>query len=139
MGLVHCLCWNPHKLTLKKHKSIGTEGKRADCAKHSSIVPTGPFSIIPHTVLCLKNMTCMDCINRLLLSRGCGHWRDPENTERKASRDNCSPGFFLQLSCPCPWTKTTDHSKQMTSPDIPLSDYTNYPFIIPSKVMMVVT
>ena len=126
---MHCLCWNHKLFTLKKHKSIGTEGKRADCARHLSIVPTGPFSFILHTVLCLKNMTCMDCINRLLLSRGVATGEIQKNTERKASRDNCSPGFFLAIELSLSLDqKPLTISKQMTSPDILLSDYTNYPF-----------
>ena len=39
---VHCLCWNHKLFTLKKHKGVDTEGKRADCDRHLSIVPAGP-------------------------------------------------------------------------------------------------
>ena len=110
---VHCLCWNHKPFTLKRHKSVDTEGKRADCAGHLSIVPAGPLSIVLHTVLCLTNMTCRGCINRPLVSSGSGHWRDPERQHREEGK---SVYLFSRL-LPCSWVvpvpgpKTTDRLK----------------------------
>lgn len=57
----------PQTFYLEKKKSIVQEAKGEDCARYLSFAPPGQFSIILHTILYLRNMTCMDYINTPLV------------------------------------------------------------------------